>query len=142
MHVMQSWFSGYMPDHSSQFPWLNHGCKIKCLPLHSCKESSSKDITIGKVSLVPRKTYLRSFGQSFNFHLGTCSLWQQLYLTRWQLLVFQFPIARFQFLCRFQETMNVCNFRILIKLKSHELTKQVSNVWSWTIVSIKLTSYT
>ena len=31
MHVMQSWFLGYIDCHSNHFPWLNHGCKIECL---------------------------------------------------------------------------------------------------------------
>ena len=31
MHVIQSWFLGYMDGHSSHLPWLNHGCKIECL---------------------------------------------------------------------------------------------------------------
>ena len=31
MHVMQSWFLGYMDGHSSHSPWLNHGYKIECL---------------------------------------------------------------------------------------------------------------
>ena len=38
MHVMQSWFLGYMNDHSSHSPWLNHGCIIKCLHLAQIHE--------------------------------------------------------------------------------------------------------
>ena len=33
MHVMQSWFLGYVDGHLSHSPWLNHGCKIECLCL-------------------------------------------------------------------------------------------------------------
>ena len=36
MHVMQSWFLGYMNDHSNHLPWLNHGCKIECLHPLTC----------------------------------------------------------------------------------------------------------
>ena len=31
MHVMQSWFLGYMNGHSSHSPQINHRWKIKCL---------------------------------------------------------------------------------------------------------------
>ena len=31
MHVMQSWFLGYVDSHSSYSSWLNYGCKIKAL---------------------------------------------------------------------------------------------------------------
>ena len=31
IHVMKSWFFGYMDGHSSHLSWLNYGCKIKCL---------------------------------------------------------------------------------------------------------------
>ena len=31
MHVMQSWFLGYMDGHYNHLPWLNHGWKIECL---------------------------------------------------------------------------------------------------------------
>ena len=31
IHVMKSWFFGYMDVHSIHLPWLNHGHKIKCL---------------------------------------------------------------------------------------------------------------
>ena len=33
MHVMQSWFLGYVDGHTSHSLWLNHGFKIECLQL-------------------------------------------------------------------------------------------------------------
>ena len=34
---MQSWFLGYMDGHSGHLPWLNYGCKIKCLHIAPSK---------------------------------------------------------------------------------------------------------
>ena len=58
MHVMQSWFLGYMDGHSSHSPWLNHGCKIECLQ----RVNSTWLRKIGQVTSQPVFILSQNFG--------------------------------------------------------------------------------
>ena len=109
--------------------------------LHSCKESSSEDVTIGTVSSVPRKAYLRSFGQGFNSHVGTFSLDGNNFISQGgNSLYFNFQLLTTNSCADSKRQWMYTILEFSSKLKSHELTKQVSNAWSWTVISIKLTS--
>ena len=58
MHVMQTWFWGYMDRHSSHFHLLNHGCKIECL-----QHPTPLDLWLALTHYIP---YPDSIKRSFN----------------------------------------------------------------------------